>query len=250
MSIASSFATHPPSRLDCQGHGPVVELSVNAGYDRWARSYDTFPNPILAREERYVLTLLPPLDGKQALDLACGTGRWLDVLIKRGAKCAIGIDLSPAMLDVAKTKPDIRERLVRANCTQLPFSSATFDFAICSFALSHISDLRSLAGGLSRIMKPGSDLFLTDIHPEASAVGWRTGFRDDISGASIEVFPRRLEKILQVLLAGGFECVTHVGLCLGRPEKPIFVRANRESAFEGACRVPAIYFAHFRRGAS
>jgi malonyl-CoA O-methyltransferase len=236
--------------LSWQSHAPDVEISVEAGYDRWARSYDTFPNPILAREERYVLPVLPPLEGKHALDLACGTGRWLELLIKREPKCAVGIDLSSAMLDVARTKPVARECLLRADCTHPPFASATFDFAICSFALSHVCELRSFVNGISRIMKPRSDLFLTDIHPEAAAMGWRTGFRDDTSGVSIEVFPRRIEKIVQVFVAGGFECITHVGLCLGKPEKPIFVRANREAAFERACRVPAIYFAHFRRVAS
>lgn len=250
MSSGSGFVTRLPNVVGWQSHAPMVEISVEAGYERWARSYDTFPNPILAREERYVLPLLPALEGKHALDLACGTGRWLEVLIKRGAKCAVGIDLSPAMLDVARAKPVARERLLRADCTQPPFASATFDFAVCSFALSHISELRSFVGGLSRIMKPGSDLFLTDIHPEAAALGWRTGFRDDTSGVSIEMFPRRIEKIMQVFVACGFECVTQVGLCLGRVEKPIFATANREWLFESACRVPAIYFAHFRRVAS
>jgi len=250
VSSASGFAAQSPNLPGWQSHTPDVEISVEAGYDRWARSYDTFPNPILAREERYVLPLLPPLEGKHALDLACGTGRWLEVLIDRGVKCAVGIDASPAMLNVARAKPLARESLLRADCTQLPFAFATFDFAICSFALSHIGELRNFVGGMSRIMQPRADLFLTDIHPEAAAMGWRTGFRDDSSRVSIEVFPRRIEKILQVFVAGGFECVTHVGLCLGKPEKPIFVRANREASFERACRVPAIYFAHFRRIAS
>jgi len=228
---------------------PPERASIEQGYERWASVYDDFPNPILAREERYLLPLLPSLAGKRALDIGCGTGRWLQRLAGRGARQLIGVDLSAAMLQRAQAKNLVQSEVLRADCLQLPFSAYTFDFSICSFVISHVRDLHHFAHELARVMKPRSDFFVTDLHFEAFAVGWRTGFRDHGGAVEIEVFPRHIERVLQVFIPAGFECLTHVALCLGEAEKPIFDRANRSTMFDRACRVPAISFAHFRRTA-
>ncbi|MGH9877771.1 MAG: class I SAM-dependent methyltransferase, partial [Nitrososphaerales archaeon] len=54
-------------------------------------------------EQRAVLELLPDPAGKAALDLACGSGRYLATLIERGAVPAAGLDISPQMLARART---------------------------------------------------------------------------------------------------------------------------------------------------
>ena len=73
-------------------------VSVQEGYERWAPTYDRDPNPLLALEERQLKLMIPPLEGKRVLDLACGTGRWLAWLMKGGARTGVGVDFSPAML--------------------------------------------------------------------------------------------------------------------------------------------------------
>src|ERR1035438_8802237 len=77
----------PPSSL------PFL-AGVRDGYERWAPTYDDFPNPVLAREQRYILPLLPSLRNRHVLDLACGTGRWLERLLSAGALPGVGVDLS------------------------------------------------------------------------------------------------------------------------------------------------------------
>jgi ubiquinone/menaquinone biosynthesis C-methylase UbiE len=222
-------------------------VGVRDGYERWAPTYDHFPNPLLAREQRYVLPLLPGLRGRRVLDLACGTGRWLTRLLAVGARAALGVDLSSAMLRVAGDKKGLSGRVVQSDCSTLPFRASTFDFSICSFALGHIQDLRSAGAELSRVMKPGSDLFITDLHPEAYARGWRAGFRDKRSAVRIQMLPHSAEDILRAFYSAGFGCVTHVGLCLGAPEQTIFAEAGRQHLFQAACRVPAVLFCHFKR---
>ena len=66
-------------------------ISVAEGYERWAPTYDHAPNPLLAREERHLLPLLEDLQSKRMLDLACGTGRWLEKLATRGASREWGL---------------------------------------------------------------------------------------------------------------------------------------------------------------
>jgi hypothetical protein len=100
---------------------------------------------------------------------------------------------------------------------------------------------------LARVAKTGAHVLVSDLHPEAYARGWRTGFRDSSSAVQIEMLPRTAEEIIRAFYAGGFECLTHVPLCLGEPEKPIFVQAGKEDFFEVACRMPAVLLCRFRR---
>ena len=227
--------------------GSPALLGVEQGYERWAPSYDQAPNPVIAREERYLRPLLPNLEGKNVLDLACGTGRWLERLLACGARGGAGVDVSRAMLQVAEGKSSIRGKLANADCLELPFAPFVFDFAICSFALGHIRDVRKMVGELARVTKPGGEVLVSDLHPEAYARGWRTGFRDDRSAVQIEAFGRQPEEIVGVFQTEGFECLAQVSLCLGEAERPIFIRAKKEEMFEEVSRVPAVLFWRFKR---
>src|SRR5579872_6641485 len=153
-------------------------VSVQEGYERWAPSYDRDANPVLVLEQRQLGMMLPPLDGKQALDLACGTGRWLDLLLTHGARSVVGVDFSPAMLAVAGGKPTVKGRIIQADCRALPLANGVFDLVICSFALGHLSDLRGVAREVGRVTKPRADVYVSDLHPQAYRLGWQTGFRD------------------------------------------------------------------------
>ena len=96
-------------------------------------------------------------------------------------------------------------------------------------------------------MKPGSDLFVTDIHPEAYARGWRAGFRDQQSAVQVDSLPHSAEDILRAFNSAGCECITHVGLCLGEAEQSIFAEAGKQHLFRVACRVPAVLFCHLKQ---
>jgi ubiquinone/menaquinone biosynthesis C-methylase UbiE len=225
---------------------PIL-VSAAEGYERWAPTYDEAPNPLLAREERYLAPLLPSLNGKNVLDLACGTGRWLEMLFARGASSGIGIDVSSAMLQVARHKAAIRGRLARADCVQLPFRASAFDLVICSFALSHIVELRATVSELSRVTKMNADVFVSDLHPEAYCIGWKTGFRDERGAVQIDVHSRPAREIIEVFYSAGFEYIAHVSLRLEEPERSVFNRAEKTHIFVEACKVPAVLVCQFRR---
>ncbi len=227
--------------------GDFRTVSVSEGYQRWAPVYDQAPNPLLACEERCLLPLFPDLRNKRVLDLACGTGRWLERLRARGCESGVGVDCSSAMLRVATAKGGITGRLARATCDHLPFRTAVFDLAICSFALGHIRDLGMLVLELARVTKPGAEVFVSDLHPDAYARGWRVGFRDESSAVQIEMLPRAADEIVQKFQTEGFECVTRLDLRLGDPERVIFARAGRAHSFVEACQLPAILVCHFTR---
>lgn len=242
-----SSAANCESELDISRRGRELAICVSSaeGYDCWAESYDRAPNPLLAREQRYLWPLLGR-DYKRILDLACGTGRWLELLRAKYGN-GVGIDCSGAMLGVAQHKNVIRRNLARALTECLPFGSALFDLVICSFALGHIKDLTVAARELARVMEAGADAFVSDLHPTAHNAGWRVGFEAKNRSFQIATVPRTLEQMVSEFELSGLRCLSHESLWLGEPEREIFERAGKSRCFAESCRLPAVLVFHFKR---
>ena len=249
MSIATQ---DDPDFMTSSEHEPPAthgsrRVSAAEGYECWAPIYDEVPNPLLAREERHLLPLMTNLHNKAVLDLACGTGRWLEKVMRQDCRSGIGIDFSSAMLRVAGRKKVIGGRLARADCENLPLHSAAFDLVICSFALGHIQDMGAVVRELARATRTGADIFVSDLHPEAYARGWRVGFRNGSTAVEIKMRSRTAEEIVDAFCASGFEAQTNKTLWLGDPERPLFAGAGKSHFFVDACKVPAVLVCHFRR---
>lgn len=228
---------------------PVADryVSVQEGYRRWAQSYDRDPNPLLALEERQLRPRLPSLNGKRVLDLACGTGRWLKWLLGKGVRLGVGVDISQSMLARARQKSGLRNRLVRGDCCHIPFPAASFDFVMCSFALSHVSSLECAVGEIRRVTASGAIVCVSDLHPQAYERGWRTGFRDDHGPAEIMTWPRSTHDLLEAWKTVGLVCLEKAEFRLGEAERPIFARAGKGHLFEEACEFPSVQIFHMLR---
>lgn len=218
-------------------------VTVNEGYALWAPSYDHDPNPLLALEERTLEGLLPDLAGKPVLDIGCGTGRWL----QRRFRSATGVDLSADMLSQASKKPGLQGRLVRGDCLALPFRSEAADFVMCSFVIGHVRDLNMFARELARVTRPRADCYVTDVHPAACAMDWRTSFRHAGGRTEIVTFARSVAGIQDVITTQGFGLIGSFEPCLGAAEKPIFERARKQHLFDQLAEIPALLVCHFTR---
>lgn len=101
-------------------------------YARFAHLYDSLVGPFLRPVYRAVLATLPK-PGGQLLDLCCGTGLLTGMAAKAGQQ-TVGVDISPAMLEQARTAhPDVS--FVHGDATALPFQSGRFDTVTLCFAL-------------------------------------------------------------------------------------------------------------------
>ena len=85
------------------GRMPVTSYDVEDGYTLWAPRYDTMANALVDAEAPVVDGLVRPLASGVALDAACGTGRHAAFLDGLGWQ-VIGVDATPAMLDIARSK--------------------------------------------------------------------------------------------------------------------------------------------------
>jgi ubiquinone/menaquinone biosynthesis C-methylase UbiE len=102
----------------------------------------------------------------EVLEVAIGTGRNLphypaDVRLT-------GLDLSPAMLEVARRRAAEMGRAVDlrvGDAQALDFPDASFDSTVCTLALCSIPDDRQALAELHRVLRPGGRLLLLDHIP-------------------------------------------------------------------------------------
>ncbi len=82
------------------------------------------------------------LDGKDTIELGCGTGYVSAWLARRGAR-AVGLDLSPEQLATARRlqhEHRLSFPLHEGNAEELPFADASFDLAIFEYGASIWAD--------------------------------------------------------------------------------------------------------------
>ncbi len=147
---------------------------VRAIYERLAGDYDR----MIASWERLLF-----MDGRQwvcsqargdVLEIAVGTGRNLDAY-PRGVRL-IGIDLSPAMLGLAKARArqlgaDVDLQLGDAQA--LSFAAESFDTVVVTLALCAVPDDRRAIHEAARVLRPGGRLvWLEHVRSPFAPVRW------------------------------------------------------------------------------
>jgi malonyl-CoA O-methyltransferase len=151
---------------------PLQTLNSLAAYDLWAASYlPQAHNALMQHEQQAMLDLLPSLMGQIVLDLACGTGRYGLIARERGAKQVIAIDNSPAML----AGNPLRNR-VQATTEIIPLAGGSVDVVLCGLALGHLPQLQPSLDEIARILKPGGEALVSDVHPFIALSGAQRTF--------------------------------------------------------------------------
>ncbi len=94
------------------------------------------------RERQAVLDAIGPVEDKEILEIACGTGRFTAMLAERGADVA-GIDISGPMLSQGQVKArsaGITDRVAfaRGDAGRLPFPDDSFD-AVFAMRFFHLA---------------------------------------------------------------------------------------------------------------
>jgi len=108
-----------------------------------------------------ILSFLPKDEQLRVLDLSCGTG-FLLVDLVRLHPSSVGLDISEAMLTVAREKKAIRRRLVVGNGVMLPFPERCFDAVVCRGSLHHLPDLQQALAEIRRILVPGGTFVFSE----------------------------------------------------------------------------------------
>lgn len=98
------------------------------------------------------------------LDCGCGPAPTLTLLHEKyPEKHYTGIDLTPEMIEVAKSKNMESVELVVGDCENLPFADQSFDVVICCQSFHHYPNVQNFFNSVYRVLRPGGRLILRDM---------------------------------------------------------------------------------------
>lgn len=236
---------------------------TRAYYDEFSKSYERHRRPnskdgyhALVDDLEVELCARYGTD-KDVLECGCGTGLILE-RIREHARRAVGIDLSPGMLELARARGlEVHEGSV----TALPFPDASFDVT-CSFkVLAHVPDIGRALAEMARVTRPGGVMLAEFYNPwSLRGLAKRLGPAGKISDKTREsaVYtrfdsPRVLPKILppgtRIEAARGIRIVTPAAVAMTVPGLAGMLRAaERFLCDTRAASFGGFYVAVIRKG--
>ena len=115
---------------------------------------DDYP-PVLDELKKYPF--------QDLLDVGCGTGPMIELLVKEFPDGNYtGIDLTPRMIEVAQAKKLPHTKFLVGDSENLPFKENTFDVVICTNSFHHYPNPQAFLDGVARVLKDGGRLVLRD----------------------------------------------------------------------------------------
>ncbi|MCU0508659.1 MAG: histidine phosphatase family protein [Anaerolineae bacterium] len=191
------------------------------------------------RELREMVRLASPRGSEQALDVATGTGA-VALAFAPHVESVLGIDLSPAMLELAETERATRGiNNVRFSLGQIgvaPLPENAFDIITCHDLLLYVADVPALFALFGRLLRPGGRVVMDEL----------VGSDDPVKRATLEaIMLRRDPGMVEVLSAGEIEAALRsAGFRVARAERHTVTRdldewlerAAADEATRGAVR--------------
>lgn len=193
------------SDFDARGYRTV---DARTGYGQWVASYEDTVQDAMDVELLEALVRVPWEAVTTAADLGCGTGRTGAWLRRRGVAEVDGVDLTPEMLAVARSRGAYR-RLVEAEVASTGLESGAYGLVTSCLVDEHLADLRPLYREARRLAAPGAFFVLVGYHPHfIMAAGMPTHFHDS-SGepVAIETHVHLLSHQVTAGLEAGWELV-------------------------------------------
>ncbi|MEP7358143.1 MAG: class I SAM-dependent methyltransferase [Anaerolineales bacterium] len=174
-------------------------------YDEVAPTYNAryAVNP-LGGVARHLRALLAAAGGGRALEVGCGTGRWLEEL-QPLARQVYGFDLSRGMLRGAQARGLPQAALAQGQAGELPFAAGSLDLLYSVNALHHFPRPRQFIAEARRVLRPGGALAIIAMDPRAGQIRWYLyDYFPETLPADLERFPSA-GTLIDWMAAEGFE---------------------------------------------
>jgi ubiquinone/menaquinone biosynthesis C-methylase UbiE len=166
-------------------------------------------NAIRAASQRWIETprLIGPrgsLNGKRVLEVGCGRGVGLEILLSLGAEHVTGFDLDPKMIALAQKRLEKygeRARVFVGDAEAMDLPDAGFDAVVDYGVIHHIPQWQKALKEIARVLKPGGTFYVEDLlkrlistwpaplffdHPQATQFYGRE-FRSALESAGLRV---------------------------------------------------------------
>lgn len=156
----------------------MEKKEIAAFFDRCAPWWDDD----MIRDEEIIAAILDNggiQEGVHVLDVACGTGVLFPDYLKRGAASVTGIDISPEMVKIARSKfPEVE--VVCGDVETVNFDRQ-FDAVMVYNAFPHFPDPAHLVEVLAGLVKPGGKLSVAHGMSRAALTSHHAGRASKVS---------------------------------------------------------------------
>lgn len=158
--------------------------------------------------------------GKDVLEAACGPGRGLGCLAQKARSVTAG-DLTPALVEAARSHYGDRVKLSVFDAQKLPFADASFDLVLLYEAFYYLSEPETFLAEARRVLRPGGELILSMPNPE-----W-----DGFNRSPFSVAYFSADELRNLLTVNGFSTVIKCGFAASaRGPLGLAVAAVRKAA--------------------
>jgi malonyl-CoA O-methyltransferase len=173
-------------------------MTIQRAYTDWSITYDSDRN--LTRDLDLIVTR-QILSGRQyqtILELGCGTGKNTGLLVQLGEQ-VYALDFSIGMLEQAKRKIQSgRVGFAVADLTKpWPCRDESVNLIVCNLVLEHVSDLSVIFAEAQRVLVPGGEFFISELHPFRQYGGTKANFQRGQETIEIPAFVHHLSDFVE-----------------------------------------------------
>jgi ubiquinone/menaquinone biosynthesis C-methylase UbiE len=220
-----------------------------SAYDLWSSTYDDDgENLLVALDERMFERLFRRVEvrGKCVVDVGCGTGRHWSKILAREPAALVGYDASPGMLDRLRRKI-AGATVYPGNADSLAHTaSENCDVVISTLALSHFASVHAAIAEWARVLRPGGEVLLTDLHPAAAAT-CKTTFVHGNRVVVVKTHVRSLTAIKGTAARLGLELLALEEMPVDESMRDSYEGAGMLHDFDRLLGVPLLYGMHLRK---
>lgn len=141
------------------------------------KTSEFYYGPFIPTEKK--LKLLGNVKGKVVLELGCGAGENSIALLKKGAKKAIGIDISESQIEFGKKLAEynqVKIEFIQGSIQTLPWiKSKSIDIVVSTYALQYIEDIGKCFNEVARVIKKDGLFVFSLDHPIWFSGKWTHG---------------------------------------------------------------------------
>ena len=169
--------------FDTRGYRTV---DVRSGYAEWVATYEDTVQDAMDVALLDALRQAPWASARVAADLGCGTGRTGAWLRAAGVEAIDGVDLTPEMLEVARSRGAHR-RLVEADVADTGLQDGGYDLVVCSLVDEHLPELGPLYAEARRLARPGGTFVIVGFHPHFIMASGMPTHYDSAAGEPVAI---------------------------------------------------------------
>lgn len=212
VNIGSIIAWLTGNARDSSAMKERMKDGYNGEFTDYINRYDELTSYHYAKISKILIQRIE-CDGKEVIDVGCGTGILSFLLIEKGAAKLVCVDQSSLMLDKCRERSialGYSENLIsfyEGDLENLPFTENSFDLVCINMVLGMVPNQQQAIHELTRICRPGGTVALSVHGPahykEPIEAGVRSLNMRYFLGHRLEYWPRNENKIRTYFINAG-----------------------------------------------